>query len=91
VRNLFEDAIRQLANRIADVSPITKELLTRFEADDLVLADAPAPTMAELDQRRFQVTCPGCENTSEIPTEYLARHVECPCGARFTSDWGECV
>jgi len=34
-RNLFEDAIRRHANRIIDISPITRELLTRLEPEDL--------------------------------------------------------
>ena len=34
-RNIFEKAIRRLAMRIADIAPLTRELLTTLEADDL--------------------------------------------------------
>ena len=34
-RNLFEDAIRRLANRIVDIAPITRELLTHLELEDI--------------------------------------------------------
>lgn len=34
-RNLFEDAIRLLANRIVDISPVTRKLLTRLEPEDI--------------------------------------------------------
>ena len=34
-RNLFEDAVRRLANRIVEISPITRELLTRLEPEDV--------------------------------------------------------
>jgi len=36
VRNLFEDAVSRLASRVVDVLPVTKELLTTFEAEDIV-------------------------------------------------------
>jgi hypothetical protein len=91
VRNLFEDAIRRLANRIANVSPITKELLTRVDADDVRLAGVPAEATSGLEARRFRVACPSCDGASEIPTSYLSRRVQCPCGAKFHVDWGECV
>ena len=35
VRNVFEKAIRRLADRIADVAPITTELLTVLDAQDI--------------------------------------------------------
>lgn len=42
VRNTFENAVRCLANRVAAVTPVTRELLTVLTADDIHLADVPA-------------------------------------------------
>jgi SpoVK/Ycf46/Vps4 family AAA+-type ATPase len=36
VRNLFEAAIRRLANRIINIAPLTHEILTALHADDLI-------------------------------------------------------
>ena len=38
VRNLFEAAIRRLANRIVNIAPLTHEILTALHADDLNLS-----------------------------------------------------
>jgi hypothetical protein len=35
IRNLFEEAIQRLASRIINISPITKELLTHLEPEDI--------------------------------------------------------
>ena len=88
VRNIFEDAIRHLANRIATQAPLTKEILTHLHPDDIRFPGIPAETTANLD-RKFRVICPGCSRASVVPTEYLARRVDCPCGKRFRIDWGE--
>ena len=87
VRNLFEDAIRNLANRIATTAPVTKELLTHFQPVDLTFDDVPEESLA-LEDRKFRVVCPGCIRSSIVPTEFLSRRVDCPCGERFRIDWG---
>ncbi len=89
VRNLFEDAIRRLANRIADVAPLTKKLLTRLEPEDFCLADVPEDVWLCLDKCFFRVNCPGCQLARVIPASYLARRVKCACGHRFVADWGQ--
>ncbi|MEC8553777.1 MAG: AAA family ATPase [Planctomycetota bacterium] len=38
-RNMFEDSIQRLSTRIVGVSPLTKELLTNIEPEDVVLKD----------------------------------------------------
>ena len=79
---------RHLANRIATQAPLTKEILTHLHPDDIRFPGVPAETTANLD-RKFRVICPGCARASVVPTEYLARRVDCPCGKRFRIDWGE--
>ena len=38
-RNIFERGIRRMAMRIAEVAPLTRELLTTLEADDIQIPD----------------------------------------------------
>ncbi len=88
VRNIFEDAIRNLANRIAMLAPVTKELLTELQPEDIQFEKVPEETFASLS-RKFKVECPGCGRSSVVPTGFLSRKVDCPCGHRFRIDWGE--
>lgn len=90
VRNLFEDAIRRLANRIADQTPVTKELLTHLAADDFSFPQTP-PEQLQLHNKQFQVYCPGCQRSFVVKAELLARQVNCGCGKKFRIDWGTVV
>ena len=61
VRNLFEHAIRRMANRIAGIRELSAEQLMLLEADDVEFKDLPTGT--ELDPSdegpwRFRVLCP---------------------------------
>ena len=92
VRNIFERAIRNLANRISSITPLTKELLTQFEPEDFEIANIPNKAWREFDEenQRFTVDCPSCENSSRIPAGFLGKRVKCKrCDHRFTANWGE--
>jgi ATPase family associated with various cellular activities (AAA)/AAA lid domain len=92
VRNTFESATRRLANRIVGIAPLTHELLTQFEADDIELQGAPFSRDPKLTSAaaRFAVACPGCGHASRIRGEYLGRRVQCrKCGQEFRAEWGE--
>jgi hypothetical protein len=92
VRNLFERAIGQLANRIAAVTPLTRELLTTLEPDDIVLEGVPDAVWSPLESetRCFQVTCIGCRHRSRLQQPMLGRLVQCKrCQTSFQADWGE--
>jgi len=93
VRNMFEQAIRRMANRIADIRELSDEQLMLFEAADI---DLEGPISAECsaaladDTLRFSVTCPQCGNASKSRGSYLGKKVTCPkCKAEFFADWGE--
>ena len=92
VRNIFERAMRRLANRIANVVPITPELLTVLEPEDIDMPDVPAEVLSRATDKRqrFRVVCPGCQGQSEIPASFLGQRAKCKsCQHRFTPAWGE--
>ncbi len=93
VRNTFEGAIRRLANRVADIVPITTELLTRLDPSDLDFEALPDGESAdEMLQRRFRVLCPSCSQPARVRGEYLGCRVQCnACQHAFVAEWGEPV
>lgn len=91
VRNVFENAVRRLANRIALVAPVTRELLTRFDADDLQFDDVPQSVFDNASDARFRLQCSECQRKSLVGSELLSRRVKCVCGHRFLADWGDVV
>lgn len=92
VRNIFESAIRRLANRIAGASSLTKEMLTTLEPHDVALPEVPAEFWAGVDNDhiRLRMACIGCGDVSPVPVSYLGRRVRCQrCKELFTAEWGE--
>lgn len=89
VRNVFEQATCRLANRIANVAPLTRELLTTFEPVDIHMSGVPDDVWrhAASEECRFEVSCPECGQENRIETDWLARGLRCKCGARFRADW----
>jgi hypothetical protein len=94
VRNLFENAIRRLANRIANVAPLTKELLTTLQPEDVQIDELPAEFWQPLEEGtlQFSIRCQGCGETTEAPPKYLGRKVRCKrCQTKFVAAWGDPV
>jgi hypothetical protein len=93
-RTVFERSVRRLANRLAGIKPLTRELLTTLQAEDLVLDDVPAAVWGALDSDalRFALSCPGCQQAIQLSQKYLGRKVQCRrCAHEFEADWGETV
>ncbi len=91
VRNVFELAIRRLANRIASVSDISEGLLTTIEPEDVQFERVPAEVWQQ-DVAALQLTahCEGCGDVTVAPARFLGRRVRCRrCDHRFVLDWGE--
>ena len=91
-RNIFEQAIRRLASRVADIVPLTKELLTRLEPNDILLSGVPNSVVdAEATRElRVSIVCPGCRHVSKFQAANLGRRVQCnKCQLHFTAEWGE--
>ncbi len=91
VRNTFENAVRRLANRVAGVAPLTNELLTTLEADDIQFEDLPDDFWEQKEdlELKISVTCPGCGDVNSISADYLDRRLRCHrCDHRFVPSWG---
>ena len=92
VRNVFERAIRRLANRIAGIAPLTHELLTVLQPADIEMPDVPTSIWDTSGQEPHKVTisCPGCNAESKLAIEHLGRKAKCKkCGESFVAAWGE--
>ncbi|MEZ6091065.1 MAG: AAA family ATPase [Pirellulaceae bacterium] len=92
VRNCFEESVRQLANRVAEIVPLTEELLTRLEPEDVnvpgVGNDAIDRLVAQNDLLR--VTCATCGKRLKVQPRLLGRKVRCrDCENIFNADWAE--
>jgi hypothetical protein len=93
-RNLFENAVRRMANRLADETAISPEQLVTLEVGDIEFPTIPAVAFEELDESllKLHLICPDCLHTKDVPMEFLGKRVKCPkCQAGFEADWGELV
>lgn len=104
VRNLFERAVRQMANRIAGQAPLTSELLSTFRPADIVFeeiaddrpdgADA-APNGVVVKSpfecpQQFQFVCDHCQGKNAGDRNLIGQKARCGhCGERFVANWGE--
>jgi hypothetical protein len=94
-RNLFEHAIRLMANRIAGIAELTIEQLTLLEPQDIEFKDAPLEVFIEVIEDsplRFHIECPSCKHGKDVPTKFLGQNVKCPkCDHEFNAAWGTLV
>jgi hypothetical protein len=93
-RNIFERAVRRLANRLAPLPSLTRELLTRLEPEDIVMEGVPAAVWSELERDGlvFRLSCPSCRHTSRLAHAHLGCKVQCRrCNHEFVADWGEVI
>jgi hypothetical protein len=91
-RNVYERSVRRLANRLAEVRPLTRELLTTLQPEDVILQGVPETAWGALvrDAVQFRAACPGCGGVSRVQAVHLGRTVSCRrCGHDFTASWGE--
>ncbi len=79
VRNAFEDSVRRLADRIAEITQLTEQLLTSLTANDIGI---PGLTPLELDElvakpHALWIDCEGCQRRVRIQPASLGRRVKC--------------
>ncbi|TWU07963.1 AAA family ATPase [Stieleria varia] len=91
-RNSFERSVRHLANRLASMSEVTRELLTTLEPEDIEVAgvaEAHLKAMAA-QSGKVRVYCDGIPQV--IDDQLLGTEVKCEaCGKTFFADFGEPV
>jgi SpoVK/Ycf46/Vps4 family AAA+-type ATPase len=93
-RNVFEQSIGRLANRISGIAPLTRELLTTFDPQDIAMDGVPDSIWNDLTSatRRFRLACPGCRQSITVRAEHLGRRIQCKkCSHAFTAEWAEPV
>ncbi len=91
-RTIFERSVRRLACRLAEVGSLTKLLLTTLQPEDIVMEGVPPAVWEGLEQDAlaFELPCPGCRQSSQLPQRMLGCKVRCHrCGHEFEADWGE--
>jgi SpoVK/Ycf46/Vps4 family AAA+-type ATPase len=95
VRNLFEHAIRHMANRIADIRELSQDELMRLDTADIEFQNLPADfklDVADDGPWRFRVECPSCKQSTKSRGSFLGQKVRCPkCQHDFMAEWGEPV
>jgi hypothetical protein len=95
VRNLFEHAIRHMANRIADIRELSQDELMRLDTADIEFQNLPADfkfDVADDGPWRFRVDCPSCKQSTKSRGSFLGQKVRCPkCQHDFMAEWGEPV
>ena len=93
-RNLFEQAIRCMANRLASIGEITDEQLQLLVENDIEFEDVPPEQFLPLDAdaSRLHISCCQCKHDKDVPARYLGKKVVCPkCKQKFQVEWGSLV
>jgi hypothetical protein len=90
VRNAFEDSVRRLADRIAEVTELSESLLTTLAAEDISIPGISAAQLSEIvDQSPpVRVICEGCRRRIRIPEHSIGSRIRCSkCGQVQLHDW----
>jgi SpoVK/Ycf46/Vps4 family AAA+-type ATPase len=94
-RNLFEHAIRRMANRIVEIADLSIEQLSMLDPQDIEFKNVPAEVFQKLDSHGellFHMSCPQCQHGKDVPISYLSRGVRCPkCKHSFSANWGRII
>ena len=92
VRNAFEESVRRLADRIAEVPELTEALLTTLTAGDVRIPGLTPESLDELltSPHRLRLTCGHCDRRFAIRPTSLGRRVRCPhCRSVESAAWAE--
>jgi hypothetical protein len=91
-RNLFENAIRRMANRVAGIAELSVEQLSLLVADDIQFKRVPADQFEPIgeDSLRCRIECPECGEAHQVPITDLGPSRTCSkCQQTFVAEWGE--
>ncbi len=90
VRNTFEDSVRSLADRIAQTTQLTEDLLTSLTAADISVPGIKREKMDALVDRPhvLRIQCNGCQRKVRVEPKSLGRRVKCgKCDHVQQIDW----
>lgn len=93
-RNLFEQAIRNMANRVSSLTQITAEHLQLLEAADIDYGHVPDEAFPPIDTAacRLHIACDKCSHEKDVPANFLGKKAVCPkCSDQFLVEWGALV
>ncbi|MEL7335510.1 MAG: AAA family ATPase, partial [Planctomycetota bacterium] len=91
-RNIFEECVRALADRIAGISPLTEELLTTLTLNDIKVPQMDTERMRALLKvpHRLRSSCEKCGKRLDVAPDLLGRTVSCSiCEERFRVEWAD--
>ena len=93
VRNLFEQAVRRMANRLAEIAELTEEQLCELHGVDIEFEDVPPEVFEAISgELKIHLGCPKCKHAKDVKAEFLGKEVKCPkCKEKFLAEWGEIV
>jgi AAA+ superfamily predicted ATPase/tellurite resistance protein len=92
VRNAFEDSVRALADRIAEVSVLSEDLLSKLTEADI---SVPSLKRDQVSQKiakphRLTVRCGGCQSKVRIEAKSLGGRIRCTkCHHVQDCDWAD--
>jgi hypothetical protein len=93
-RNSFERSVRRLANRLAKIDQVNREMLTTLEAEDIEVADVEMAHLKAMAAQpgHVRVKCRHCEAGQVVDDQLLGTELTCAfCHEKFMADWGEPV
>ncbi len=94
VRNAFEDTVRRLADRIAQVSVLTESLLTQFNAADISVPGINPDKLTKLvdSPHQLRIRCDHCQRKIRIQPSSLGGKIKCgKCEHIQRAGWAEVV
>ncbi|MDB4694882.1 AAA family ATPase [bacterium] len=79
VRNVFEDSVRRLADRLADATQLTESLLTTLLAIDISFPELDEKTIDALlsSDHVLRTKCEKCSSAVRIQPDSLGRRIKC--------------
>lgn len=91
-RNAFENSVRRLADRIADVTELSESLLTSLTAEDISMPGIESERLTQIidQQHILRVQCEGCGRRIRISPESLGLQIKCNrCNRVQSHDWAD--
>jgi predicted Zn finger-like uncharacterized protein len=91
-RNVFEDSVRGLADRVANVTKLSEALLTTLTVDDIRFPELSGKDLDALAEKypEMRITCSGCQKRIKIAASSLGGSVRCKmCETVQQADWAE--